>query len=354
MIEFSSMTETERQAIRSVLNKFGGAGIEHIKLYRIVEVISKEARRYFAKQYTPGKIVVTGKQLDLTIPQVLREKDSFLNYDPDGGYIEFSETTHDDKGEVVTDDLKVYQRKKQFNSGSIQNYTYSETLDTPNGNTMVAMTKEGLKVSSNIEYVETAWNQQISYVESNGIKHNETYNYQSQPLRKITLTAGDEYYLSASAIDQIIDSHGWNIITEGSLNGKFTGTLTLYKPKETNAEENANPEQKQTKTEEPLGNAMKYTTTETTVTESKNAVGKNSELEETVKIVTTTTSTEIVETGSGSRDPPFTRRVGRDPPFARRVGQDPLVTRGTGRDPHLQKTLSYETLSTFISLYFHP
>jgi hypothetical protein len=39
MIEFSSMTETERQAIRSVLNKFGGAGTEHVNDFETVTFI---------------------------------------------------------------------------------------------------------------------------------------------------------------------------------------------------------------------------------------------------------------------------------------------------------------------------
>lgn len=272
----SPLGSEARTVLRFVLSKFNGGGLQNVDLFGMADLIAAEARRYFVETYTPGETVVLDRTLDLTSGAVLPEFDMYGHFDPNGGFEEFVEETHNAAGEL-TGQKVVHKAAREFTKGSIEGYTYFNTVDSADVDSVRESVTEAFTVASDLEYVATIWHQQVdatSTQEGFGevLTFGESFGYQSHPRMKFSLSAGDTYDVQHRVWDSIEGILGWDQSMKDEFDYSLHGHLTLYAPVVDGVAENKDPESDPDMDVEDLGSRTKTTNRATTVVENDEMV----------------------------------------------------------------------------------
>ena len=264
----------------------------------VTGVVISEGTRVFAGVFAGDSIVISGQSLSLTDSHVLPEVDANGFFDPSGGYLSFDEVSHNADGDLVSEReaRKVY---KQFTEGSISGFSFERTKDSPSGGYVFDRQATGFSVDSNIAYQATSWNQQEGWKEVNGVRQDDVYAYQSNPMWKATLESGGSVDYALVSADNIVSSQGWDLTSETHLTANLRGTLTMYRPKRSTVAANSDPELEQEVNTVDSGVFTTETTRSTDVSDWENIVGDDGELVEKVVLTETSVDVTTVDTSIG-------------------------------------------------------
>lgn len=128
--EWSKLAEKDRDRIRGFLEYFGPGGTDGIDLRVAAAVVVGEGIRNFAGGTGVESLVLTGRALDMTADTVLPENGASGVYEPTGGFVPFEEVEYDAGGDEVRTET-VRKRGRGFETGSIDDFGYSKTVDSP-------------------------------------------------------------------------------------------------------------------------------------------------------------------------------------------------------------------------------
>jgi hypothetical protein len=252
--EWSKLAEKDRDRIRGFLEYFGPGGTDGIDLRVASSVVVGEGIRNFAGGTGVSSLVLTGRTLDMTADTVLPENGASGVYEPTGGFVPFEEVEYDASGDEVRTET-IRKRGRGFEAGSIDDFGYSRTVDSPRPDYVLSTERQSFRVAKDVKYVETLWNQSIEWTSTDSDEdatppHGQKFAYQSQPTMVLTLKAGNHLSISRDKTDRIhseaisdrpeVESTraGWETRSAATTTGTLTGTITLFRPKRDNVPEN--------------------------------------------------------------------------------------------------------------------
>ena len=298
---YEAISVEKQELVRSVLNKFSADGADGVDVTEILNLVVDEGLRNYPDSAWIDDVHLSNISLDMT--QALPENDLWGDYNPNGGALRFQETTHDEEGNVLTD-VWVSKIARHFSEGSIDGFTYRSIDQSSSSLSTVSENHVSFTVAEQATYNVDAWHLQKSYASSSGtgVSHNETYNYQSAPVMKLTLNAGSDHTESHTIVDKIHHAAGWTVDTNSIQNSNLTGTLTLYQPSSENAEANIREASEPINTGSVKNNIKTSNEEWTTVTTVDSYVGQDDSL---VRRETTTHTFEQNTDRDASSGAPF-------------------------------------------------
>ena len=89
----SGISDEHGAELRSVMYKFTDSGAHDVNVASTASTITSECLRTFAGAFANESMVIGNQALDLTGAGVLPKTDAFGDYDPSGGFVEFTEIT---------------------------------------------------------------------------------------------------------------------------------------------------------------------------------------------------------------------------------------------------------------------
>jgi len=284
----SGISDEHGLEIRSVMRKFTDSGVHNVNVATMASTISSECLRNFAGAFANESMVIGNQSLDLTGAGVLPKTDAFGDYDPTGGFLEFTEIT---TGALTgkEKETRAYKRVQEFTAGSVEDFDFTRTKDSPDGYSLHDREQISFKLASNLEYEETVWHQVVSFTEDGGEISDRGYAYNSQPSMLVTLSTGNRA-MSLSATDDLLESgQGWSTTSIQQSDLELSGTLTLYKPKKFNAEANTN-EAAEFEEDTSVEDGLEVMVSTVTTVDKATASGPTAELETTTEVVRTVTT----------------------------------------------------------------
>jgi hypothetical protein len=314
--EWSDLAEKDRSSIRSFLEYFGPGGGDGIDLRSASSVIVGEGIRNFAGNVGVSSLVLSGRNLDMTAETVLPESGPTGVYEPTGGFVSFDEVAYDADGEETRSET-VRKRGRGFDSGSIDDFGYSKTVDSPRPDYVLSTERQSFRVSKDVKYVETLWNQAIEWTsrddeDGQTPPFGQKFEYQSQPSMVLTLKAGNRLAISRDQTDRIVSesvstdpqipnvSAGWETRSTAKTEGKLTGTLTLFRPKRDNVPENDDaPRPTETERETNEGKVTERSVG-TSLESSSGPMPSDPSIEQTITVRTTLRSEAVSDANDGS------------------------------------------------------
>jgi hypothetical protein len=266
---FSSMSELERSSFREVMRHFHSETVDGLNLKFVAPLIVAEGLRFFPHAAAADDYRVEGYAFSLL--DALPENDYWGDWANSGGYAVFME-----------DGDEVHKKSAYFSSGDVENYAYADTEGTSTGPLETRKRNaEAFEISADATYNEDRWHQTVkrSYA-SDEDDEDFLYSYASHPQLAMTLTTGSSYSKEEVMVDTISSSSGWTSVTDRAERWALAGTVTRYRPSDTNASRNTASEVDDFSDEQVSGGIRTVSSLATTVSDSETSVGERSEVTE--------------------------------------------------------------------------
>ncbi len=244
--ELSGLGFQERRDLRWVMHSTLGGPSSASDILALVEQMGQGAKDYFVSPYASESAVVKDRQLDLTSGALFPRLDAAGNFVQNGGWDRFVEVAHRSDGAVLAK-AAVYKPTAQYLSGAISDYTYVQSTESQSSDSTRKTLEHSFLISQNLQFQRLAWNQQAASTRQQGphgepgLLYGETYKYQTHPLLKLTLTAGDRYQQQQNEVQSLDGIQGWSVDRKQETQVSLNGTLTLFRPIPDGAERNTNP-----------------------------------------------------------------------------------------------------------------
>ena len=300
-VTYSTLSDTERQEIRSTLGPFTANRYSPADVLKVFSVIEEEVLRLYPYSAVIGDFSLSNGALDMT--ETLPKSDENGHFVEGGGFILFEEEYNDGKGTITSGDA--FKRNREFLVGSIEDFDYYDSQVTENALDGYRDKLMRVSISSDLEYQETAWHQQVA---GTSILLDEalvsplekaSFTYDSHPTLKIEIQGGSAYSEQEFQRTKILDKQGYHKETRFNSTGNITGYVTFYRPSSEGLEDNDD-ELGESEDETLENNVLERVTSVTTEDDYTPIMMDTEGIEMNIRVRTTTDTTSRVDAGTGA------------------------------------------------------
>jgi len=264
--ESPAISDQAKAAFMRVYTAVGPTVEEKIGVSKILSIVTSRVEPILEK----GRMGEAIKDESASLVTVTEQSAGIGNW----GFETFSEslamrsapTVTNPKGEITIETKPVYKPVKSFRTGEIKDYTSLKGTDAAGPGAKRTSFSKRFKVASEIDYVETLWNQQTSWTKRDGEVISFAYGYQSSPTMALRVSEGSRIASQATEDDSIAGRDGWSNLETKLLSADVSGFLILYRPKAGECPPNERAAAPQQRTEAEVEGKLRQTESETTVT----------------------------------------------------------------------------------------
>ena len=266
VLTFSSLSEEERSSFRDVMRHYSSGNLDGLNTTALMPLIYSEGMRRFPQANQVDDFII--HDASFMLADTLAEVDAW-GHERTGGYVEYSEGA-----EILR------KRASYFTTGEVGNFSFVDTVEANGQLAARAESVNSFTLESDATFQSDLWYQQVGTRRTSEeySPYEYTYAYTVHPEFEQTIDKGARFVASEVVVETIASGEGWGISRDTELTYELKGTVTRYRPRETNAPENTEMESEFETNEELRGDGRVVTTSLTSVDSTVGEAGMWGEL----------------------------------------------------------------------------